>query len=120
MLQHPPPPLFTALYIEDAYHLYAFAGCGGPLRDYKRPVVEGHAVVHWVVCNVVGCTPQTCTGSCDRSLSGIRLGGLRFAGCQFGQRTAGCPLDVVLTSLQRYFARLPEPIVIARVWPGAA
>ena len=37
----------------------------------------------------------------------------RFAACQFGQKTAGSPLNSIVRSVARYFARLPMPVHVA-------
>jgi hypothetical protein len=48
-------------------------------------------------------------------MSGLRIHGhvFRFAACQFGQKTAGSPLNSVVMSVARYFGRLPDPIHVA-------
>jgi hypothetical protein len=101
--------------LEDAYHLSVFAGCGGILRPCRRPVVAGDGQVTWIDGYVVGCTPSTCLGGCDKDMSGISLHGhlFRFAACQFGQKTAGSPLNCLVMSVARYFARLPTPVHVA-------
>ena len=101
--------------LEDAYHLSVFAGCGGVLRPCRRPVVAGDGQVTWIDGYVVGCTPDTCLGGCDKDMSGISLHGhlFRFAACQFGQKTAGSPLNCLVMSVARYFARLPTPVHVA-------
>lgn len=101
--------------LEDAYHLSVFAGCGGVLRPCRRPVVAGDGSVSWIDGYVVGCTPATCLGGCDKDMSGISMHGhiFRFAACQFGQKTAGSPLNCLVMSVARYFARLPNPVHVA-------
>ena len=101
--------------LQDAYHLSVFAGCGGALRPCMRPIVQGDGTVSWVDGWVVGCTPSTCTGGCDKDMSGLSINGhiFRFAACQFGQKTAGSPLNALVMSVARYFARLPTPVSIA-------
>jgi hypothetical protein len=37
----------------------------------------------------------------------------RFAACQFGQKTAGSPLNSLVMSVARYFAPLPQPVHVA-------
>ena len=106
--------------IADAYHLSVLRGCGGRLRPVKRPVVgkdskTGENCVTWVDGLVNGCTPSTCVGGCDKDMSGIMIEGhiFRFAACQFGQKTAGSPLNSIVRSVARYFARLPTPVHVA-------
>ena len=101
--------------LQDAYHLSVFAGCGGALRPCMRPVVQDDGTVSWVDGWVVGCTPDTCLGGCDKDMSGLSINGhvFRFAACQFGQKTAGSPLNALVMSVARYFARLPTPVHIA-------
>ena len=54
-------------------------------------------------------------GGCDKDMSGIMIEGhiFRFAACQFGQKTAGSPLNSIVRSVARYFARLPTPVHVA-------
>ena len=101
--------------LEDAYHLSVFAGCGGLLRPCRRPVIAGDGTVSWIDGYVVGCTPDTCLGGCDKDMSGLTMHGhiFRFAACQFGQKTAGSPLNCLVMSVARYFARLPNPVHVA-------
>ena len=101
--------------LEDAYHLAVFSGCGGALRPVKRPVVSGSGEVSWIDGFVNGCDPSTCLGGCDKDMSGLCIEGhvFRFAACQFGQKTAGSPLNSLVMSVARYFARLPQPVHVA-------
>ncbi len=89
--------------LHDAYHLSVFAGCGGALRPgpCKRPVVQGDGSVSWIDGYIVGCSPNTCLGGCDKDISGISIHGhiLRFAACQFGQKTTGSPLNSLVLSV---------------------
>ncbi len=39
--------------------------------------------------------------------------GFRFAACRYGQKTAGSPLNSLVMSMARYFARLPQPVHVA-------
>jgi hypothetical protein len=101
--------------LEDAYHLAVFHGCGGPLRPVKRPVVSGSGEVTWIDGFINGCDTASCRGGCDKDMSGICIDGhvFRFAACQFGQKTAGSPLNSLVMSVARYFARLPTPVHVA-------
>ena len=106
--------------IADAYHLSVLRGCGGRLRPARRPVIgkdpkTGKNRVTWVDGMVNGCTPSSCVGGCDKDMSGIMIEGhiFRFAACQFGQKTAGSPLNSIVRSVARYFARLPTPVHVA-------
>ena len=101
--------------LQDAYHLSVFAGCGGLLRPVKRPLVHGDGTVSWIDGFINGCDPSSCLGGCDKDMSGLRIHGhvFRFAACQFGQKTAGSPLNSVVMSVARYFGRLPNSIHVA-------
>ena len=101
--------------LQDAYHLSVFAGCGGQLRPCKRPVVAGDGTVTWTDGYMVGCDPSSCLGGCDKDMSGISIAGhiFRFAACQFGQKTAGSPLNSLVMSVAQFFARLPDPVYVA-------
>ena len=101
--------------LQDAYHLSVFAGCGGALRPCKRPVIQGDGSVSWIDGYIVGCSPETCLGGCDKDMSGISIHGhiFRFAACQFGQKTAGSPLNSLVLSVANYFARLSQPVHVA-------
>ena len=101
--------------LEDAYHLAVFHGCGGPLRPVRRPVVSGPGDVSWIDGLTNGCDPSSCLGGCDKDMSGLCIDGhvFRFAACQFGQKTAGSPLNSLVMSVARYFARLPTPVHVA-------
>jgi hypothetical protein len=101
--------------LQDAYHLSVFAGCGGQLRPCRRPVVGGDGTVTWTDGYMVGCDPRSCLGGCDKDMSGLSIAGhiFRFAACQFGQKTAGSPLNSLVMSVAQYFARLPDPVHVA-------
>lgn len=101
--------------LQDAYHLSVFAGCGGALRPCKRPIIHGNGTVSWIDGFIVGCDPASCLGGCDKDMSGLSISGhvFRFAACQFGQKTAGSPLNSLVISVARYFARLPDPVHVA-------
>ena len=101
--------------LQDAYHLSVFAGCGGQLRPCRRPVLDGTGEVTWIDGFMVGCDPKSCLGGCDKDMSGISIAGhiFRFAACQFGQKTAGSPLNALVMSVAQYFARLTDPVHVA-------
>lgn len=103
--------------LQDAYHLSVFAGCGGELRPCQRPVIGKDGSVSWIDGYMVGCSPQSCLGGCDKDMSGISISGhiFRFAACQFGQKTAGSPLNSLVLSVAQYFARLQHVHVAAWV-----
>ncbi len=69
----------------------------------------------WIDGFINGCDPRSCLGGCDKDMSGLRIHGhiFLFAACQFGQKTAGSPLNSVVMSVARYFGRLPDPIHVA-------
>jgi hypothetical protein len=64
---------------------------------------------------MVGCSLDTCLGGCNKDMSGISIHChiFRFAACQFGQKTAGSPLNSLVLSVANYFARLPDPVHVA-------
>ena len=101
--------------LQDAYHLSVFAGCGGQLRPCRRPVIHGDGTLSWTDGFIVGCGPDTCLGGCDKDMSGLSISGhiFRFAACQFGQKTAGSPLNALVMSVAKFFARLPDPVHVA-------
>jgi hypothetical protein len=68
---------------------------------------------------VNGCTPSTCRGGCDKDLSGIMIDGFvfRFAACQFGQKTAGSPLGLIVRAVWPGTLRgYPTPCTSPRGW----
>ena len=101
--------------LQDAYHLSVFAGCGGVLRPIQRPIVHGDGTISWIDGLVNGCTPGSCLGGCDKDMSGLCINGhvFRFAACQFGQKTAGSPLNSLVMSVARYFSHLSDPVHVA-------
>jgi len=101
--------------LQDANHLSVFAGCGGALRPCKRPLVQQDGTVTWLDGYIVGCSPDTRLGGCDKDMFGLSISGhvFRFAACRFGQKTAGSPLNSLVMSVARYFARLPDPVHVA-------
>ena len=101
--------------LEDAYHLALWAGCGGGLRRCWRPFIIAPGQIEWREGLINGCDPSTCLGGCDKDLSGIMINGFifRFAACQFGQSTAGSPLNSLILCISRYFASLPDPVHVS-------
>jgi len=101
--------------LEDAYHLALWAGCGGGLRRCWRPFIIAPGQVEWREGLINGCSPSSCLGGCDKDLSGIMINGFifRFAACQFGQKTAGSPLNSLALCIARYFASLPNPVHVS-------
>ena len=85
------------------------------LRPIQRPVIHWDGTVSWIDGFINGCDPSSCLGGCDKDMSGLRIHGhvFRFAACQFGQKTAGSPLNSVVMSVARYFGRLPDPVHVA-------
>ena len=103
--------------LKDAYHLFPFVGCGGGLREVWRPAILGKGVVKWVRGWMIGCSPETCSGTCDKALSGFSIGNhdFRFACTTFGQKTAGSPLNAIALTVVRKLRQLSIPIH-ALVW----
>ena len=91
---------------DDAYHACKKAGCSGRLGRERvlRVSPSGHAEWGWQTR--VGCSPVTCSGTCDKARSGISFDGLlaRFASSHFGEASAGSPLNALVMQLRRYFA----------------
>ncbi len=91
---------------DDAYHASKKAGCCGRIRYEKVLRVSPAGCAEWGWQTRVGCSPESCTGTCDKARSGISFGELlaRFASCLFGEMTAGSPLNALVMQLRRYFA----------------
>ena len=58
----------------DAYHTVAFAGCAQGIVIEKMIWIDQHGQLHVSEQRFLGCSPCTCTGACEESLSGICLG----------------------------------------------
>ena len=95
--------------VSDAYHCFPKGGCGGGARRERTVFVKNDkaGTREWRYVTRLGCTPATCTGTCDKSRSGVDLDGMlaRFASSHFGEKPAGSPLGVLMQELRRYFAR---------------
>jgi len=96
--------------IRDAYHCFPKGGCGGGAYRVRMVFVKKNGSREWRWTTRLGCTPETCTGTCDKSRSGVDLDGMlaRFASAHFGEKPAGSPLGVLMLELRRYFARRPS------------
>ena len=57
-----------------AYHTVAFAGCAQGIVVEKMIWIDQHGQPHVREQRFLGCSPRTCTGACDKSLSGICIG----------------------------------------------
>ena len=82
-----------------------FAPISGP--DTRRP--KQRLVFGWRLH--VGCTPENCCQTCDKSYTGMEFDGTvcRWAVAHFGQKPAGSPLNAVGLCLLRHVAmRAPE------------
>ena len=124
--------------ISDGYHLAVLTGCTGDLvwgigvtgiiyiwpgdpeyeegeeeaspisgLDSRRP--KQRLVFGWRLH--VGCTPENCCQTCDKSYTGMEFDGTvcRWAVAHFGQKPAGSPLNAVGLCLLRHVAmRAPE------------
>ena len=93
--------------IRDAYHCFPKGGCGGGAYKVRMVFIKKNGSREWRWTTRLGCTPETCTGTCDKSRSGVDLDGMlaRFASAHFGEKPAGSPLGVLMLELRRYFAR---------------
>jgi hypothetical protein len=96
--------------IRDAYHCFPKGGCGGGAHRVRMVAIKKNGSREWRWTTRLGCTPETCTGTCDKSRSGVDLDGMlaRFASAHFGEKPAGSPLGVLMLELRRYFARRPS------------
>jgi len=112
-----PFDFFYCVDIVDAYHTVAFAGCAQGIVVEKMTWIDQHGHPHVREQRFLGCSPRTCTGACDKSLSSICICGyiFRFACCQFGKATAHGPLNAYILSLIRYCATL-VPALSLRAW----
>jgi hypothetical protein len=93
--------------VSDAYHCFHKGGCGGGARRSRVVFVSPSGSRYWQWVTRIGCTPATCTGTCDKARSGVDLDGMlaRFATSHFGETPAGSPLNTLMQELRRYFAR---------------
>jgi hypothetical protein len=93
--------------VRDAYHCFDKGGCGQGRRRIRVCFVSASGAREWRWATRLGCTPDTCTGTCDKARSGVDLDGMlaRFATAHFGETPAGSPLNVLMQELRRYFAR---------------
>jgi len=91
---------------DDAYHASKKGGCCGRIRYERVLRVSPSGCAEWGWQTRVGCSPESCSGTCDKARSGISFGELlaRFASCHFGEMTAGSPLNALVMQLRRYFA----------------
>jgi hypothetical protein len=91
---------------DDAYHASKKGGCCGRIRYERVLRVSPEGCAEWGWQTRVGCSPESCSGTCDKARSGISFGELlaRFASCHFGEMTAGSPLNALVMQLRRYFA----------------
>ena len=91
---------------DDAYHASKKGGCCGRIRYERVLRVSPAGCAEWGWQTRVGCSPESCSGTCDKARSGISFGELlaRFASCHFGEMTAGSPLNALVMQLRRYFA----------------
>ena len=69
-----PFDFFYCVDIVDAYHTVAFAGCAQGIVVEKMIWIDQHGQPHVREQRFLGCSPRTCTGACDKSLSGICIG----------------------------------------------
>ena len=101
--------------LSDAYHQAGpLQGCEpGKLIPYQRVGPGGQSFPAWAL----GCLPSTCRGRCDKAMSAFRIGNMvgRFAAAQFGQKTAGGPLNALLRPVKRHFAIRVTPIAM-HIW----
>jgi len=90
---------------DDAYHACKKAGCTGRVWFERVVRVGPSGSACWGWQTRVGCSPESCSGTCDKARSGVDLGGLlaRFASSHFGEAPAGSPLNALVMQLRRYF-----------------
>ena len=106
-----PYDFFWCADISDAYHTTPYAGCGQGIVEGDAPWPSAGSGRSSRRQRFIGCSPQSCTGACDKCFSGIMLFWcvFRFACCQFGKATAHGPLNSYIQCLIRYFANLSPP-----------
>jgi hypothetical protein len=99
--------------IADAYHTAAFARCWQGIITKVVIWIDQHGTAHVLEQRFLGCSPRTCPGACDKSLSRICTGCVifLFACCQFWKATAHGPLNSYILSLIRL--TLHHPISLA-------
>jgi hypothetical protein len=103
--------------VRDAYHCFPKGGCGGGAYSVRMVFVRRNGSREWRKVTRLGCTPGTCTGTCDKARSGVDLDGMlaRFATSHFGETPAGSPLGVLMLELRRHFARRSPPSLRGQV-----
>ena len=105
-----PGCFFWVINLHSAHHATPLGGCGRPYITITRWIRSQRTGTAWepLVTRVYGCTPETCSGCCDKSCMGIMLNGhcFRFASCQFGHKTSNGPLAVLTDAILNYLSRL--------------
>ena len=89
--------------ISKAYLTAPFGGCKGGFSSHpKRFKAPGHRR-HWI-----GCTPETCTRTCSKSLIGVRWRDITmcYAAPTFGTRCGGDVFNTLLQPLLRMLKSL--------------
>jgi hypothetical protein len=96
-----PFDFFFCVDIADAYHTATFAGCGAGIIIEPMTWIDQTGAAHVRNQLFLGCSPRTCSGACDKSLSSICIDGFifLFACCQFGKATVHDPLNLYILSL---------------------
>jgi len=99
--------------LKAAYYNGVLGGCGFAAREVIRWYLSADKTGYRPVrSKQFGCGPGWCGGFCDKSLSGVCLGGhvMRFSTVQFGGKTSNGPLslfvDGVYEILRRYRAEI--------------
>jgi hypothetical protein len=95
----------TVSDFDDAYHACKKAGFCGRIRHERILRVSPSGFAEWGWQTRVGCSPELCSGTCDKARSGISFGELlaRFASSHFGEITARPPINALVVQLRRYF-----------------
>ena len=105
-----PGCFFWVINLRSAHHATPLGGCGRPYITITRWIRSQRTGTAWepLVTRVYGCTPETCSGCCDKSCMGIMLNShcFRFASCQFGHKTSNGPLAVLTDAILKYLSRL--------------
>lgn len=93
--------------VVEAYHTTSKGGCSGQRRRVRMPSLTDTGSRTWTWHTRIGCTPSSCSGTCDKARAGVSLDGMlaRFASSHFGEAPAGSPLNVLMMTIRRYFAR---------------
>ncbi len=91
-----------------AYFNTSLGGCSRPYIEITRWILaqDQNSYVP-MKSRIYGCTPETCSGYCDKSCMGIYIGGhfFRLANCPFGHATSNGPLSILTDAVLRQMSK---------------